>query len=408
MKVVAVRGKMLDLRESLLNETERAVDGVVQVSGAGLFDSEERLMPLVSDYLSQQMETGLLSVASAKTYGQNLGYMLDFLKSRSEFSSSERDFCFIEAGSHAYRQYFKQLLEDEDLEGNTARNRDATLMSFMNKYLCVSSDGGPPRREHNPYAGGMLTPAPKSKLIKGCTMKELQVLIEATPYERERCLLQFIFDAGLRRSEVARVTLENVIDALKFSGVSFISQEMLIPISAGYCPIYIEGSKGRGDSTKPRHSIVSRATLLRIKKYHASLLYRMHSRKYPKPSLTPAFFNAEGEGYSPNSVSKLLERLSDRAKDRLEKPISPHKLRHGNAYAILSSPDLGADYLERLTIAQKSLGHAQLSTTEKYNQIAMDLYRKLIDDNAITISRAQEMEALVEKTWIRIRPEDKK
>jgi integrase/recombinase XerC len=147
-----------------------------------------------------------------------------------------------------------------------------------------------------------------------------------------------------------------------------------------------------------------------MKRYHDSLLYRTYSRKYGKASDTPAFFNADGVAYSANSVSKLLTRLSERAvlANTLSKPVSPHKLRHGNAFSILSSPDLGADYLERLTIAQKSLGHAHLSTTEQYNQIAMDLHRKMMDDNAITVTRAQEMAALIKKTWLKISPSDRK
>ncbi|KAB0509327.1 tyrosine-type recombinase/integrase [Pseudomonas moorei] len=401
---------MLDLGESLLNEIELTTEGVVQVTGAGVFDDDERLMPRISDFLSERAATDLLSIKSVKTYGHNLGYILEYLKSRPDFRSTERDEAFVEAGTHVFREYFKLLLEDQDLEGNTARNRDATLMSFMGNYLCKSVDGRAPFRASNPYDHGLLTPAPKAKLIKGCDTEELMALIEASPYERERCLLQFIFDAGLRRSEVEFVTLQNVLDALKFSRAQFISQDDLPPLHVDYCPIYINGSKGRGNEKKARYSIVSRATLQRIKRYHDSILYRTYSRKYGKATDTPAFFNTEGEAFSPRAVSSLLERLSERAilTSKLSRPVSPHKLRHGNAYAILSSPDLGADYMERLTIAQKSLGHAHFSTTEKYNQIAMDLHRKMMDDNAITVTRAQEMEALIQKTWLRIRPADRK
>lgn len=410
MKVVAERGKELNLDESLLNEVEATVGGIVTVTGAGLFDDNERLMPLVSDYLSEQLETRLLSIQSAKTYGQNLGYVLSYMKSRRDFASTVRDEAFIYADRPVYREYFKILIEDEDLEGNTARNRDATLMSFMNKYLCMAVGGRTPLKDANPYATGLLTPSPKSKQIKGCTTEELMALMQATSYERERCLLQCIYDVGLRRSEVPRVTLRDVLDALNFSHTTFISKPDLPPLNTDYCPILIQGSKGKGDRVKPRYSVVSRSTLLRIKAYHDSLLYRMYSRKYRKPEETPAFFNAEGDSYSANSVSKLLQRLSERAVSdgSLARTVSPHKLRHGNAAAMLGSPDLGADYLERLTITQKSLGHVNISTTERYNQIPMDLYRKMMDDNAVTVTRAQEMDALFTRTKIKIRPSDMK
>ncbi|WP_348750398.1 tyrosine-type recombinase/integrase [Pseudomonas rhodesiae] len=410
MKVVAARAEVLDLGESLLNEVSPTTEGVVRVTGGGVFDDDERLLPHVSCFLSEQASTDKLSIKSVKTYGHNLGYIYSFLQSRPELKSCKLDEAFIDAGTHIYREYFRSLIEESDLESTTARNRDATLMSFMANYLCASVDGRAPLRKSNPYDRGMFTPSPKSKLIQGCSTEELMALIESTPYERERCLMQFIFDVGLRRSEVEFVSLKSVLDALKFSKAKFLSQDEELPLHVDYCPIWISGSKGRGNQRKARYSIVSRATLERVKRYHDSLVYRTHSRKYRKPEDTPAFFNTHGDAFSARAISSLLDRLSERAvaTNRITRPVSPHKLRHGNAYAILSSPDLGTDYLERLTIASKSLGHAHLSTTEKYNQIAMDLYRKLLDDNAITVTRAQEMEALIVKTWLRIRPSDRK
>ncbi|MCS5515307.1 hypothetical protein NWF32_07720 [Pseudomonas qingdaonensis] len=51
-------------------------------------------------------------------------------------------------------------------------------------------------------------------------------------------------------------------------------------MNADYCPLHIDGSKGPADSFKPRQTLVSRATLLRIKKYHASPLYKMTKRQF--------------------------------------------------------------------------------------------------------------------------------
>lgn len=410
MKVVTARAEVLDLSESLMNEIAHTTEGVVNVTGCGVFDDEERLMPLISDYLSERVETDLLSLTSSKTYGHNLGYTLDYLKSRKEFRATDRDEAFIEAGDHVFREYFKHLIEKTETRSKTARNRDATLMSFMNDYLCRSRGGQPQLRETNPYSHGLITPAPKSELIQGCDMHELQALIEATPYERERCVVQFIFDAGIRRSELERVSLQHILDALKRSKKHFISQPDMPPMHIDYCPIYIEGSKARGNRTKPRWSIVSRVTLERVSQYHKMPLFRGRSRKYASAELTPAFFNSEGQSFSPRAVSSLIERLSERAlsKGTISRSISPHTLRHGFAYAVLASPDLGADYAERLAIAQKSLGHAHSQTTENYNQVELDLHRKMMDANGVAVTRAQEIEALTKKTLIRIKPTDKK
>ena len=192
-------------------------------------------------------------------------------------------------------------------------------------------------------------------------------------------MLQFLYNSGLRRSELTRVTLKDFKDINNFNSEKFISRDTDQPIHADYMPLKVKGSKGRGNQIKPRWTLISSATIKRIQKYHASPLYKKHARRYLNSSETPAFFNAEGTPYTPSAINKLLERISKRAinKGRLHRMISPHKLRHSNAYAILQSNDLGADYLDRLVIVQKNLGHSQLDTTQKYLPYTLMLLKML-------------------------------
>lgn len=141
-----------------------------------------------------------------------------------------------------------------------------------------------------------------------------------------------------------------------------------------------------------------------MQKYHASPLYKKYARKYVEPSKTPAFFNAKGTPYTPSAINKLLERISERAikKGCLDRSISPHKLRHGNAYAILQSNDLGSDYLDRLVIVQKNLGHNHLQTTQIYTSIPQDIYNSMCDENGDLLTRAEKMRRLSEQTQLRI------
>ena len=55
MKVIAIKGKPLDFRESPTrrdNPTEGSpIQEAVNVTGTAVFDDDERLMPLISGYL---------------------------------------------------------------------------------------------------------------------------------------------------------------------------------------------------------------------------------------------------------------------------------------------------------------------------------------------------------------------
>ncbi|MDA8485732.1 tyrosine-type recombinase/integrase [Pseudomonas resinovorans] len=404
VKVVAVRSQVLDLQESALNEAGFKVGEVVKVTGAGVFDDEERLLPLISWYISHGVRNATLSLDSAETYGKNLGYCHEYLNGRREFQGLVRDEAFLDVGTYVLEEYFAQLRNEDELSSKTIRNRDAALQSFFEKHLCRSIDDSPPlRTASSPYPYGLLSPSPKRSLVVACALEDLKQLILSTRSERERCLLQFIFDTGVRRSEVPRVTLAAIDAALSFQNAQFVSRGGNDAIQADYCPLLIHGSKGRGGESKERYTIVSRATLQRVKKYHASPLYKMYSRQFQSPETTPAFLNANGGAYKPNSISKLLERVSNRAlaKLKIKKAISPHKLRHGNAYAILRSPDLGNDYLDRMVIVQKSLGHNHLSTSEMYTQIPQDIYQQLCRPDASTKTKAGEMEELVQQTRLK-------
>lgn len=414
MKIITARGKTLDLNESPdWGSAFRATQTKepVKLTGAALFDDEERLMPLVSGFLSHGLRNALISEQSALTYGRNLGYVCEYLDTRREFKDCERDSAFLEMRAHVIEEYFAHLREIDQISKKTVRNRDSSLMAFFTKFLCRGVDDlPPPRNAPNPYASGMLSPRPNKSLVVACSLIELKELILATQSERERCLLQFIYDTGLRRSEVPRVTMRAIDEALRFQDTLFITNGASAPINADYCPIRIEGSKGPADSAKPRDSLVSRATLLRVKKYHASPLYRMYRAQFSSPETTPAFLNAEGNAYTPRSISKLLERVSRRAIDRMriDRQISPHKLRHGNAYALLRTPDIGTDYLDRLVSVQKTLGHAQLKTSEVYTQIPFDLYQKLVRPGTETKTKAGEMLELSQQTRLKIDAGDSK
>lgn len=411
MKVQVCSDLPLDLSQSCLYREVKnfALNETVKVNGVGVFDEDGKLLPFISEYLSYQAKHEKIAYKSADTYGKNITYFLNYIRSRPDYDDDETDEVFTTVPAYVIQEYLTHLTRIEGKLSPTVRNRDATIRAFMD-YLCSSTEAREPLRADNPYSDGYLSKAPKRTPVIACDLDDLVVLIESTRSERERTILQFLYDSGLRRSELPRVTLEDLNAAAQFNSQRFIARDRDQPIQADYAPLEVRGSKGRGNEIKPRWTLISSATLKRIQKYHASPLYKKYARKYISPADTPAFLNAEGTPYTPGAVNKLLERVSKRAikQGLLRRVISPHKLRHGNAYAILQSNDLGADYLDRLVIVQKNLGHNHLDTTQMYTSIPQDIYNSMCDENGALLTRAEKMKRLVERTQLKIGIRDPK
>jgi integrase/recombinase XerC len=401
----------LDLSNShLFSKIDKLpLNKIIKFNGVGVFDNNGRILPLISEYLSYQFKHRKIACRSADTYGKNLTYFLKYIRSRSDYDDNETDDVFITLPRYVIQEYLSFLKNIENKGSSTVRNRDAAIRAFID-FLCEPTEDRKRLRENNPYSDGYLSNTPKQTLITACSWDELVILIESTYSERERVLLQFLYDSGLRRSELPRVTLDDFKNAISFNSEKFIVDDYDQPIHADYIPLEVKGSKGRGDEIKPRWTLVSSSTIKRIQKYHASPLYKKHAKKYTSPAKTPAFFNAEGTPYTPSAINKLLERVSKRAikQGRLYRAISPHKLRHGNAYAILQSNDLGVDYLDRLVILQKSLGHNHLDTTQMYTRIPQEIYNIMCDENGEQITRAGKMERLNKLTQLKIGLRDTK
>lgn len=408
MITVVLEKDTINLEQSLLNEIEGIdLKGIVEVEGVAVLNDEYRVLPMVSDFLDSEFQSRQISPKTASLYGKNISYCLDYLLGKDEFKGFNLDESLLTVSRATLLDYFIEL-RNSGLDSATIRNRDASVKSFVEKHLCSEYN---PLRSDNPYHSGLISASVKGKIKVGCELAEVKSLMLSTDLERERILIQLIFDTGIRRSEVGRITLADIRKATEFNKSRLYTNDKNIYISEmGYYPLKISGSKGRNREIKERVTLISASTLHRINQYHSSPLYKKNQRKYKTPEETPAFFNSWGKPISEYNVDSILAKTSERAFFRGEilKKVSPHNLRHGYAYEILKSPDFGDDYLDKLVHLQKTLGHSDLSTTQTYTKIPIHLFNLIVDKNGAVLTKFQKMEKLTRETKLSIKIGDKK
>ncbi len=198
-------------------------------------------------------------------------------------------------------------------------------------------------------------PAPRvgKTLPRAMTYSDTEVLLDAedegTFPGRERALFELLYATGLRVSEAAALDLEDV---------DFSSRLVRVV------------GKGRKERIVPFGEVAEEA----LRDYlpaRAALRQRIDLGAEGDLEGEPLFVNARGGRLTTRSMARLLKRRLRAA--GLSTQISPHALRHTFATHLLEA---GAD----LRAIQELLGHASLSTTQKYTHLdaarLADVYRR--------------------------------
>jgi integrase/recombinase XerC len=168
---------------------------------------------------------------------------------------------------------------------------------------------------------------------------------------RDRAILELFYASGLRLSELVAIDLEDLN----------LSERM----------VRVMGKGGKERILPFNQSTV--AALKAWMKDRAAIMATRPPRGRARPSKTldPLFINYRGTRLTGRSVDRLLRRYVARCSTRMG--ISPHALRHSFATHLLQR---GAD----LRAIQELLGHARLSTTQRYTHVnaaqLIDVYRK--------------------------------
>ena len=219
-------------------------------------------------------------------------------------------------GPEHIRQFQLYLLRDRKLAANTVKQRVAAVRFFFvrtlkRRYL----------REDIPY------PKAPRRLPVVLSQEEVTRLIDAASNLSHRARLMTLYSTGLRRAEMVR---------LKVSDID--SQRMVMRVHQG------KGSKDRDVPLSPK-------LLETLREY-------WRWRK-PRTYLFPGGAANHGKDVplTPKAVWLACRKAAVQAE--IQKPISPHTLRHSYATHLLEA---GAD----LRTIQLLLGHADIKHTTVY------------------------------------------
>lgn len=214
----------------------------------------------------------------------------------------------------------------------------ARVLSTVRAFYRWCFDTG--RLQANP-ASGLRNPKQPKKLPAFLTEGESRSLLDLPePADfataRLRALLELLYASGLRVSELVGLDLQDV----RF----------------GERTLRVMG-KGAKERLVPFHEIAS-GNLQTYLGYRSALL----AEKGLAPSAA-LFLNQRGGRLTPTSVRTFLDKALEEAAVRSR--ISPHALRHSFATHLLNA---GMD----LRAIQELLGHASLSTTQRYTHLSLE------------------------------------
>lgn len=222
--------------------------------------------------------------------------------------------------------------------GNTSRTIARRLSALRTFFTYAQEEIG---IKNNP-ATLLDTPKITKYLPEVLSLSEIESILAQPNLQkkqgcRDRCILELLYAAGLRVSEVCELKITN------------------LDLTRGIITIFGKGSKER---MVPIHQLAIKI----LDEYLTSY------RKEFKPKNNFVFVNKNGQCLTRQYIWKMIKEYTLKA--NIKKTVSPHTFRHSFATHLLEG---GAD----LRTVQVLLGHSDISATEIYTHVQATRLKEL-------------------------------
>jgi integrase/recombinase XerD len=303
--------------------------------------SPEHYLDKYLNYLT--VEKGL-AANTVEAYSRDLNRFLDFLEARGIRKLTQVGTTEIHAFMmRLMKSSLRQTYGGQDASGGlSARSAGRNLVALRTFYKFLLREG---YLQINPLAN-IESPRGGRRLPGVLSAEEVEQLLaqpdpSTTLGQRDNAMLEVLYGAGLRVSELTSLSLND------------------INFTAGWIRV-------QGKGAKERIVPLGEIALKSLREYLSSA-----RRGLDKGKRSPwLFVTRSGRRMSRQGIWKIIKRYGLTA--GIRKGITPHTLRHSFATHLL---ERGAD----LHSVQLMLGHADISTTQIYTHISRERLKKLYD-----------------------------
>lgn len=309
---------------------------------------DRRINACLNRYIDFVRSEKSLSVNTQMAYQRDLLSFINWQRTRQKQSTSRQDL----------QQYIGYLRQ----RGQKTSSIIRAIASLRGWFAWQKTTGivaeDPLEAMHNPVRAKKL-PAVLSK-------DEVEKMIEAAQSSRDKLIIELLYGAGLRVSELVGLDVKDV--NLSQSYVRCLgkgSKERIVPIGRQALSCVQDYMKELKDSDSTPGDTKSRAT-----DASPETPRKTRALTQVKHVVRPLFRDRGGNRLSRLVVWQVVKRLAKKA--GVEKTLSPHTLRHSFATHLIEN---GAD----LRSVQELLGHANIVTTQLYTHVSRGHLRKAYD-----------------------------
>lgn len=293
----------------------------------------------LDEYLTHLVAERSLSSNTVVAYASDIAAFLSWCKGQKKLST---------------RRLLIDYLTSLKVKGHKPSTIARVLASLRNWYTWQKTTNRIPKDP----CDGLQNPQRQRRLPTVLTIQEVTQLINAANKTRDRAIIELLYGAGLRVSELTNLNREHV--NLKLGHVRCLgkgSKERLVPIG--------------------------REAILAIKEYLQETEMSAKTGRRINGRFEPLFCDRLGQRLNRLVIWQIVKRLARRAK--IIKKLSPHTLRHSFATHLLEN---GAD----LRVVQELLGHTSVVTTQLYTHVSRAHLRHVYLKAQETFNKAKEAE----------------